>query len=322
MDSARQALRWSIPGLIFVLELSVFAAVWQLVGGGNPLAVMDDITSTMALATLLAGIPIGFLLYQLYYRNYRPYGRSVLLFLRYPYKIRHGLVLARRFWSFVRRDRGAEILRQYYELGGNPTFVRRAWSRAHAPEHAADERISEVTMPRVLLRRGRPSSFKVLTLKSALHDPCTASEPADCRDCRRAYSERFRWNWAVVMAMLDFAGSRPDGATIKFEYAAGSDIYHALGAARTAIATAAIGSVVYPVVLYLIRGLPITVDAATHVLLCGSLIAVLAYAQYQVIHSAREQSSKNLTIRVAAALCWFSHLPEVCDGDTARPATA
>jgi hypothetical protein len=53
----------------------------------------------------------------------------------------------------------------------------------------------------------------------------------------------------------------------------------------------------------------------------GSLIALLAYAQYQVIHSAREQSSKNLTIRIAAALCWFSHLPEVCGGATSRPAT-
>jgi hypothetical protein len=47
-----------------------------------------------------------------------------------------------------------------------------------------------------------------------------------------------------------------------------------------------------------------------------------AYAQYQVIHSAREQSSKNLTIRIAAALCWFSHLPEVCGGATVRPEAA
>jgi hypothetical protein len=231
MDSARQALRWSIPGLIFVLELFAFAAVWQLAAGKNPLSVLDDISSTTALATLLAGIPIGFLLYQLYYRNYRPYGRSVLLFLRFPHQVKHGLVRARRFWSFVRRDRGAEILRQYYDLGGHPTFVRRSWGKSDAPATGDDEQIREVTEPRILLRSGRPSSFKVLTLRADanLHEPCTASAPADCGDCRKAYAHRFRWNWAIVMAMIDFAGSRTDGATIKNEYAAGSDIYHRLG---------------------------------------------------------------------------------------------
>lgn len=133
MDSARQALRWSIPGLIFVLELVTFAAVWQLTSGGNPTDMIDGIKPATALATILAGIPIGFLLYQLYYRNYRPYGHSVLLFLRYPLEIRHGLRHARPYWSFVRRDRGADILRRYYELGGHPNLIRRAWPEDHAP---------------------------------------------------------------------------------------------------------------------------------------------------------------------------------------------
>jgi hypothetical protein len=321
MDSARQALRWSIPGLIFVLELFAFAAVWQLAAGKNPLSVLDDISSTTALATLLAGIPIGFLLYQLYYRNYRPYGRSVLLFLRFPHQVKHGLVRARRFWSFVRRDRGAEILRQYFDLGGHPTFVRRSWGKSDAPATGDDEQIREVTEPRILLRSGRPSSFKVLTLRADanLHEPCTASAPADCGDCRKAYAHRFRWNWAIVMAMIDFAGSRTDGATIKHEYAAGSDIYHALGAARTAIASAAIGSVVFRIVFHVGQGLSWSWGGAGHLLLGGALIALLAYAQYQVIHSAREQSSRNHTIRIAAALCWYSRLPEICDGGAVAP---
>jgi hypothetical protein len=301
MDSARQALRWSIPGLIFVLELFAFAAVWQLAGGKNPLSVLDDISSTTALATLLAGIPIGFLLYQLYYRNYRPYGRSVLLLLR----------------SFVRRDRGAEILRRYYYLGGHPGFVQRVWGRDDAPLTRDDEQIREVTKRRDLLRNGRTFSFKVLTLKAKLHDKrCTAAEPAACRDCRKVYAERFRWNWAIVMAMIDFAGSRTDGATIKHEYAASSDIYHALGAARTAIASAAIGSVVFRIVFHVGQGLSWTWGGAGHLVLGGLLIALLAYAQYQVIHSAREQSSRNNTIRIAASLCWYSRLPEISDGAT------
>jgi hypothetical protein len=51
----------------------------------------------------------------------------------------------------------------------------------------------------------------------------------------------------------------------------------------------------------------------------GLLIGLLAYAQYQVIHSAREQSSRNNTIRIAASLCWYSRLPEISDGTAIAP---
>ncbi|HEY7594080.1 MAG TPA: hypothetical protein VH969_13090 [Actinophytocola sp.] len=323
MDSARQALRWSIPGLIFVLELVAFAAVWRLTSGDDPTDIIDGIGPTTALATILAGIPLGFLLYQLYYRNYRPYGRSVLLFLRYPLEIRHGLRQARPYWSFVRRDRGADILRRYYQLGGHPNLVRRAWHEDPVPDREDAARIRDVTAARTLFPNTRPSSFKVLTLDEPLHAGCSAEEPAVCQKCRYEYAKRFRWNWAVIMALLDYAGNRPDGAAIKLEYAAGSDIYHALGAARTAIATAAIGSIGYRLTFHILFGPPVHVGHLVQFVVGGSLIALLAYAQYQVIHSAREQASTNLTIRTAAALCWFSHLAAVRNGrDLSRPGGA
>jgi hypothetical protein len=308
MDSARQALRWSIPGLIFVLELAVFGAVWQLVSGENPSLVVADIAPTTALLTIFAGIPIGFLLYQFYYRNYRSYGRSVLLFIRFPHAVRN--------WTFVRRDRGAEILRRYFEMGGHPNLVRRSWDRDPTPIGIDDEQIREVTMRRELLPIRRQSSFKVLTLGEALHDACQAPEPIVCRDCRAVYMRRFRWNWAVIMAMLDYVSSRSDGAAIKLEYAAGSDIYHALGAARTAIATSAVGSIGYQLVFHLLVGGPIGADAGVRFLVGAFVVAALAYAQYQVIHSAREQSSTNLAIRTAAALAWYSRLPDVRNART------
>lgn len=307
MDSARQALRWSIPGLIFVLELGAFGAVWQLVNGGNPADVVDKIGPTTALATLLAGIPIGFLLYQLYYRNYRPYGRSFLLLVRFLFELRHGWAAARPYWRFVRRDRGAEILREYFAMGGHPHLVRRAWGKEPVPAGGADAQISDVTKHQVLITRSRPSSFKVLRLTTTLHEDCDAEQPIVCRDCRVAYTRRFRWNWAVIMAMLDYSSSRPEGASVKAEYAAGSDIYHALGAARTAIAAAAVGSIAYRFVFHALLGPP----GGLGPFLGGAVIvAVLAYAQYQVIHSAREQASTNLTIRTAAGLAWFSRVSD------------
>lgn len=316
MDSARQALRWSIPGLIFVFELAVFGAVWRLVGGNNPADMIGKVGPATALATLLAGVPIGFLLYQLYYRNYRPYGMSFLLLLRFPLVIRNGLAAARPYWTFVRRDRGAEILREYFKMGGHPNLVKRSWNKDPVPTCLDHEQISEVTEHRKLVSGSRPSSLKVLTFKKELHDACEAAKPIVCRTCRTAYTRRFRWNWAVVMAMLDYSGSRPEGASIKFEYAAGSDIYHALGAARTAIATAAIGSIVYRMVFHVVLG-PVARDGAVVQVFIGAVaIAALAYVQYQVIHSAREQSSTNLTIRTAAALAWFSRLPDVRNGRT------
>lgn len=304
MDSARQALRWSIPGLVFVLELGAFGAVWVLVNGGNPADLVARIGPTTALATLLAGVPTGFLLYQFYYRNYRPHGSSFLLRLHFLFKIRRGWTAARTHRKFVRRDRGAEILRHYYEMGGHPHLVKRAWGKAPVPSGPEAEQIVEVTKPEALLAGTRFRSFRVLRLNSALHEDCDAAEPIACRDCRRAYTARCRWNWAVIMAMLDFTSSRPEGIPIKAEYAAGSDIYHALGAARTAVACAAIGSIGYRLVFHLVFG----PGAVVAFLNGAALIAALAYAQYQVIHSAREQASVNLTIRTAAALAWFSRL--------------
>jgi hypothetical protein len=319
MDSARQALRWSIPGLVFVLELGAFGAIWQLVNGGNPANMVDRIGPTTALATLLAGVPIGFLLYQLYYRNYRPYGWSFLLLLGFLLKLRRGWSTAWAYWRFVRRDRGAEILRHYFAMGGHPNLIKRSWGKKPLLTGADDERISEVTKLEALVGGDRPSASKVLRLRTALHENCVATEPIVCRECRKAYTTRFRWSWAVIMAMLDYSSSRPEGAAIKAEYAAGSDIYHALGAARTAIASAAVGSIGYRFVFHVVLGPD---GGLVGFLIAAALVVVLAYAQYQVIHSAREQSSTNLTIRTAAALAWFSRLPEERKGWAATNGSA
>jgi len=58
VDGARQALRWSIPGFIFVLEVYVFHAVWLVVLGKDPLTQAKAASGTTTLATVFAGVPL------------------------------------------------------------------------------------------------------------------------------------------------------------------------------------------------------------------------------------------------------------------------
>lgn len=79
----------------------------------------------------------------------------------------------------------------------------------------------------------------------------------------------------------------------------GSD-HHALGAARTGIASA----------WYVSLGYLFTVarpDHSWHALLLGALlISALAFVQYKVLSSARNQVFDALAARTAAGLAWFS----------------
>ena len=50
------------------------------------------------------------------------------------------------------------------------------------------------------------------------------------------------------------------------------------------------------------------------------LIAMVAYGQYQVLHSARESVSMDLTTRTAANLAWYSRLHSQPTPDVVTPA--
>jgi hypothetical protein len=154
MDNARQVVRWSIPGLVLVLELGAFAAVLRLADGHDPLGVAAAVDTTAAMLTLLAGVPLGFLLYQLYFRNYRPFGYSLLLMVRYAWVVPAEFsrrILGKQSWqetkkravqrfAFVRSDRGAEILNEYLDrrpsatsAGGTTTNGSPATGRSSCP---------------------------------------------------------------------------------------------------------------------------------------------------------------------------------------------
>jgi hypothetical protein len=313
MDNARQVVRWSIPGFVLTLELAVFAAVLRLTGGQDPLDLAEAANTTAAVLSLLAGVPLGFLLYQLYFRNYRPFGYSVLLVLRQPWVFpveflrgiltkqswQHTKKRATQRYAFVRNDRGAAILDAYLDRGGRRELVAHVWPHDDPSYSDIKQSIEPVTDEHSGLGNFMRNSFVVLKLKEHRHAECDVSKDATiCDECRNSYRERFVRHWSIVVSMLDFTCGFQNAGAIKNEYTSGSDIYHALGAARTGIVGAwyvALGYllfVAHPTLSVWLLGIP--------------FISILAFVQYKVLSSSRKQAFDHLVARVAAGLAWFS----------------
>ena len=84
MDSARQALRWTIPGWLFFLFLVMFEGMRIVFGFSSPL--WETITAIPALSVGIAaaGLPVGFLIYQIYYWMYWVFPFPAILGLGQP----------------------------------------------------------------------------------------------------------------------------------------------------------------------------------------------------------------------------------------------
>lgn len=93
MDTARQVVRWSIPGWTLIFVASTLQLITSLTWSGTPQALLASgtlnlISPAMVALLVTSGIPLGFLVYQVYYYLYGQY---------FPF-------------SIVNRDRGGEIL--------------------------------------------------------------------------------------------------------------------------------------------------------------------------------------------------------------------
>lgn len=264
MDAARQALRFSIPGSVLVLlsfGLVLASLALQEVAASSILIPVNE--NVAALVGVLAVIPIGFLTYQAYYLGVRP----IVWTSRLP-----------RLRARPRIDRGAGILyafstaeqtkiRQLYDLiefGGNDD-PRRGWENEKpadarkAEELAEGERLildAEISGTISISRKDRlehSKGLKKLVRWIAGHLGMrelapefinrwpfnTAPDPEEeWKRARAFYELRWRTNWDLVVALIEAAAEYPDTASIKHEYTTLSDLYHALGACRTACSLA------------------------------------------------------------------------------------
>ncbi len=67
MDTARQILRYSIPGSLFILSVAVIQAVLWITWKQPIPSAISDLPTGLVIGLLASSVPIGFILYQLYY---------------------------------------------------------------------------------------------------------------------------------------------------------------------------------------------------------------------------------------------------------------
>jgi hypothetical protein len=84
MTPARQVLRWTIPGWLLFLFLYVFGGIQVAFGMPSPLWQIVAADADLLLAIAAAGLPVGFLIYQIYFWVYWAFPFPAVLGLGQP----------------------------------------------------------------------------------------------------------------------------------------------------------------------------------------------------------------------------------------------
>lgn len=202
MDAARQVIRWSIPGSVFLLVLGILQLTSGLVVTRSleRVATGTIMTAPAVAMVTLASVPLGFLLYQGYFFIYGH--------LRYRY--------------LVNFDRGTDILTRL-----DDAFVTRIASRLHVPLDL--ESMTENWFPMETLFPALSNAFPRLRQRFPL---IMLQEAHRSSSGAGRYIERQRNNWHLVRCILDEQAR--ESTIVKSEFTTISDIYHALGAVRVA----------------------------------------------------------------------------------------
>lgn len=265
MDAARQALRFSIPGSVLVLLTFGLVLGNLALQDVNPGDVLGPVNENVAsLAGVLAVIPIGFMTYQAYYLGVRP----IVWTSRIQPRARPRIDRGAEILSAFEPDELAKI-RQLYDLieFGGPDDPRRdlgAKDRAQLSAAEAERLLNKEkrildaelrgTIP--VARRDRLDASKGIKwairwlggqLRMRELSPefiqrwpfDQAPDPdQEWEQAKAFYELRWRTNWDLAVALIEAAAEYPDTASIKHEYTILSDLYHALGACRTACSLA------------------------------------------------------------------------------------
>ena len=203
MDAARQVLRFSIPGSITLLLTAGLLGLGRLLQGDPLEGIAASVADNMGgLVPVLATIPVGFVVYQVYYSTYRPFvwpwpgpGRG----------------------PWIRIDRGAQVLSAL--SAGQRAAVADLFEVELSLEPAAEP-----------VRSGVGRRLRALELRDDyrfMHE-----------DPEGHYRRRWRTNWDVMRVLVEISDGSDVGAVIKAEYTILSDLYHALGACRTGVQVA------------------------------------------------------------------------------------
>jgi hypothetical protein len=222
VEPTSQLIRLSIPGSIFVLAGVGTYAFAEVIWGKSLSDVESLTTLTTSITAIAASIPLGFLVYQIYYWRYSPFVIGDL----------------------VTRDRGRDAL---WHL--DPDVLARL--RTHFDARLDVRRHHRpVSVP--IIRRLKLLRLNDELLRARYKDESLADNDEDeylfekdNRNLRRIYKDNWHENWDVFRALLDWIaveGKRPE---IKDNFMALYDIYHSLGASRLAVVLGSFGGILY-----------------------------------------------------------------------------
>ncbi|MDP2712516.1 MAG: hypothetical protein Q8O56_14975 [Solirubrobacteraceae bacterium] len=214
VDPARQVIRYTVPGglavLFAVATYATFRVLW-----GVTLTEIEALTRvTTSVTAIAASVPVGFVIYQVYYWSYSP--------------------LVRR--RYVTRDRGAEVLK-----GLDDDVLARLRTLLDA---RLDVDRSHRQASTGLARALRLLELDHEAMRSRYPASADGSRPTNA-ELRAIYRENWFENWDVFRSLLDLLHTHGHGEELKREFVSLSDIYHSLGASRAAVAAGWLVAFVY-----------------------------------------------------------------------------
>ena len=288
MDSGRQVMRWSIPGLIFLLVfLGLHVAHLSMFTLKPPSTWLKAVNAAGLVAAIAGGIPLGFIVYQFYYATYRSHvGWSISK--KFPWGFNNFI------WA-LRTDRGAVILQTFLQHGGPREFL----------EHVAGPTNQTVLIERIKaygsqVKQGWPP-LRLLGLTGHICSQPKTPSWRRCKECCDAYELHFIDHWTLFQAIVDIVSGSAQHAVLKAEYTSGSDLYHALGASRRAVTLAASGVVLYTFATSKLFASAPVVDAWTWTRWVGLVGAVWAVI-WLALTTCRRKVDENYTRRIATYL--------------------
>ena len=364
MDSARQILRFSVPGTLFILSCVTCQFVLDLALRRSEAGVLSSASAGLTILVIGASIPIGFIVYQLYYVTYGP----LRLFKMAPTLDRGRFILQRldeaHFnWIESRYSGGLPAIPYLkactYSSGDQlkcgelaSLAVVESWSASIEWSGAQPSTVSGGRLDRrPVLKPWRMVEYRDVNLEPkekrffarvnrSWHfiykkfvdrwfrllyvDDCAAFDPHGPSACchveevgylervpaveyrtwkarkalGRAYSQQWHNNWNVVVAELVRFRGDPELATIQTEYTSLSDIYHSLGASRTAFFASWWTMLIYETAVHHAEFYAMPARSW----LSAAILSLLLLGCFVLMHRARSSTERALLSKLALTM--------------------
>lgn len=224
MDAARQIVRWSIPGSVFLLITFINSIIIALsLGFSLPeilrSGVVRGLNTPLIILLAASGIPLGFLIYQIYYASQS-----------------RGVISGKR--GYVKLDHGSE----FFRVLGKSHWRKCIELFRCAPIIWKTERVSILGVP--ILRLQGAVDVPSVTLRNANHGNvyelskigCPTQNTVEATDATteliQVYIQNREANRHLFKSYMDYACSLNERSTLKREYTTLMDLYHGMGASR------------------------------------------------------------------------------------------